>query len=99
MSRLGTVDLFVLASLGQLLLILKKRLFTYLKNYLSEEVNSTEPSPSVSVPCTNWPFLRAMMSFYWLSLILLAADEDLKIWFVDGTIALSRFHLFESVAS
>jgi hypothetical protein len=49
---LTTVDLLVLTSLDQLLFILKI-LFTlflfYKPGYLNEEVNCTEPSPSVSL--------------------------------------------------
>jgi hypothetical protein len=46
---ISTVDLLVLTSLGQLLLILKV-LFIYKTSYLNEEVNCTKPSPSVRVP-------------------------------------------------
>jgi hypothetical protein len=47
---LGTVDLLVLTNLEHLIFILKT-LFTffYKTRYLNEEVNRTEPSPSVSV--------------------------------------------------
>jgi len=52
-ERLSAVDLLVLISLDLLLLILK-RWFTFLQtSYLNEEVNRTEPSPSVSVPWIN----------------------------------------------
>jgi len=50
-GRLSTVDFFVLTSLDELLLILQELFdFFYKTSYLNEEVNSTEPSPSVSVP-------------------------------------------------
>ncbi len=49
-ERFSTVDLLVQTSLDQLLLRLKT-LFTFLLNKLfNEEVNCTEPPPSVSVP-------------------------------------------------
>ena len=47
--RLSAVDLLVLTSLDQLLLILANAFF-YKTSCLNEEVNRTEPSPSVSVP-------------------------------------------------
>jgi len=50
-GRFDTVDLLVLTSLDQLLLIMKI-LSTYLfykTSYLNEEVNCTKPSPSVSI--------------------------------------------------
>jgi hypothetical protein len=47
-GRLSTVELHVLTSTDQLLLIVQT-LFTILQNK-EEEVNRTEPSPSVSVP-------------------------------------------------
>jgi hypothetical protein len=48
---LSTIDLLVLNSLEQLLVILQT-LFTfyYKTSYLNEEVSRAEPSPSVSVP-------------------------------------------------
>jgi hypothetical protein len=48
-GRLSTVDLLALTSLDQLLLT-QQILFFYKTSYLNEEVNCTEPSPSVSVP-------------------------------------------------
>jgi hypothetical protein len=48
-GRLSTVDLLVQTSLHQLLLIFINYYFDYNTNYLSEEVNSTKPSPSVGV--------------------------------------------------
>jgi hypothetical protein len=46
-----TVNLLVLASLDQLVFILKFLItFFYKTSYLNEEVNCTEPSPSVRVP-------------------------------------------------
>ncbi len=48
-GRLSTVDLLVPTSLDQLLFILKI-LLTVLQSYLNEEVNRTEPSPSVRIP-------------------------------------------------
>ncbi len=50
-GKFSTVDLLVLTSSDQLLLRLKT-LFTFIQNnYPYEEVNCTEPPPSVSVPC------------------------------------------------
>jgi hypothetical protein len=50
-GRLSTVDLLVLTSLDQLLLIVQTHyLHFYKTSYPNEEVNCTEPSPSVSVP-------------------------------------------------
>jgi hypothetical protein len=46
MERLSTVDLLLLTSLYQVLLILS----TFLQYKLNEEVNCTEPSPSLRVP-------------------------------------------------
>jgi hypothetical protein len=48
------VDLLVLISLDQLLFILKVLLTSFTKQAnLNEEVNGTEPSPFVSIPCLN----------------------------------------------
>jgi hypothetical protein len=44
-GRLSTVDLLVLTSLDQLLLILQTFFLFYKTSYLIEEVNHTEPSP------------------------------------------------------
>jgi hypothetical protein len=51
-GRLGTVHLIVLTSLDNLIYILKI-LFTFAKktSYLNEEVNCTDPSLAVSIPC------------------------------------------------
>ncbi len=51
-GRLSTVDLLVLTNLVQLLWV-QQTLFTFFckTSYLNEEVNRTEPSPSVSVIC------------------------------------------------
>jgi hypothetical protein len=49
------VDLLVLASLAWLVLILKHHFICYKTSYLNEEVNRTEPSLSVSVPCLDHP--------------------------------------------
>jgi hypothetical protein len=48
MLELSTVDRLVLTNLDQLLFILKKTF--YKTSYPDEEVNCTEPSPSVSIP-------------------------------------------------
>jgi len=56
-GRLSTVDLLVLTSLDKLLFILKYYFPFYKTSYLNEEVNCTEPSPSVSVP---------LLSSFWL---------------------------------
>ncbi len=45
--RLSTTDLLVLTSLDDLLLILKTLVTFYEMSYVYEEVNCTEPSPSV----------------------------------------------------
>jgi hypothetical protein len=45
--------LLVLTGLDQLILKQQTLLFFYKTTYLNEEVNRTEPSPSVSVPCPN----------------------------------------------
>jgi hypothetical protein len=48
---ISTVDLLVLTSLDHLLFIVKLYFFLFYKTtYLNEEVNRTEPSPSVRVP-------------------------------------------------
>jgi hypothetical protein len=49
-GRLSTVDLLVLTSLDQLLLIVDIIYLLYKTSYFNEEVNCTEPSPSVSIP-------------------------------------------------
>ncbi len=50
-GRISTVNLLVLISYDQRLLILKKVVFVFYKSScLNEEVNCTEPSPSVRVP-------------------------------------------------
>ncbi len=57
-GRLRIVDLLVLASLDQLLLIMDTILTFFYKSYLNEEVNRIEPSLSVSVPWLSflvWP--------------------------------------------
>ncbi len=46
-----TVCLRALTRLDQLLFKLKLYICFYKKIYLNEEVNRTEPSPSVGVPC------------------------------------------------
>jgi hypothetical protein len=48
--RLCTVDLLVLTSLDQLLKLKNIISLLYKTSYLNEEVNCTEPSPSVGVP-------------------------------------------------
>ncbi len=53
MGRLNTVDLLVPTSLNQSLLLFKT-LFTYF--YINEEVNGTDPFPSVSGPWIMGPF-------------------------------------------
>jgi hypothetical protein len=51
-GRLNTIDLLLLTSLDQLIFMLKILFqFFYKTSYLNEEVNCTEPSPSVSIPC------------------------------------------------
>ncbi len=53
-SKISTVDLLVLTSSDQLLLIQEKILF-FKTSFLNEEVNRTELSPSVRVPCRDPP--------------------------------------------
>jgi len=50
-GRLSTVDLLVLTSLDQILILLEI-LFTffYKTSYPTEEINCTQPAPSVSIP-------------------------------------------------
>ncbi len=57
--RLITLDLLVLASLDQLLLILQTLFTFYKKSCLNEVVNRTEPSPSLVFPgnSTTIPFV------------------------------------------
>jgi hypothetical protein len=50
MGRLSTIHLLAQTSLDQLRLILKTFFTFYKTSYLNEEVNRTEPSPSVSIP-------------------------------------------------
>ncbi len=49
-GQLSTIDLLVLISLDQRLFYLKNFLLFLQTSYFNEEVNSTDPSPSVSVP-------------------------------------------------
>ncbi len=49
-GKASTVDLLVLTGLDQLPLKLQILLLSYTTSFLNEEVNRTEPSPSVSVP-------------------------------------------------
>jgi hypothetical protein len=49
-GRLSTVDLLVLTSLDQLLFYWKYLTFFQKTSYPNQEVNGTEPSPSVSIP-------------------------------------------------
>ncbi len=51
-GSISTVDLLVLTSLDQLLFKLTLNFLFYKATFLNEEVNCTEPSPSVRVP---WP--------------------------------------------
>jgi len=51
-GRISTVGLHVLTSSDQLLLIPQKYFLFYKTSCLNEEINCTEPSPSVSVPCS-----------------------------------------------
>jgi hypothetical protein len=54
-GRLSTIDLLVQTNLDHLI-VLMKILFTFFyKKYLNEEVNCTEPFPSVSIPCESRP--------------------------------------------
>ncbi len=46
----GSVDLTVLTSLDQLLVIMQALFTFYITSYLNEETNRSEPSPSVRVP-------------------------------------------------
>ncbi len=64
---LSTADLLVLTGLDKLLLI-QQTLFTFFNetSYLSEEVNRTEPSPSVSVP---WFMLHHNHLHFWSTLV------------------------------
>ncbi len=53
-GRFSTVDLLALTSLNQLLFTLKIYIVLFYKTTnLSEEMNCTEPSPSIRVPCFN----------------------------------------------
>ncbi len=66
-GRLSTVDLLVLTSLDQLLFAVM--IFFYLcykTSYLNEEVNCTEPSPSVSVPCSEFSYLSMFLSSFFV---------------------------------
>ena len=49
-GRLSAIDLLVLTSLEELLLILQTLFTFYETSYLNEEVNYAEPFPTVSVP-------------------------------------------------
>jgi hypothetical protein len=67
---LSTVDLLVLTSLDQLLVILQTTFTFFSKTrYLNKEVNRTEPSPSVSVRCYKLLFICQTQSniVYFLS--------------------------------
>ncbi len=55
-----TVDLLVLTSLEELLCYCKHYLLFYKTSYLIEEVNSTKPSPSLSLPCISYYVLVSM---------------------------------------
>ncbi len=56
-GRLSTVDLRVLASLNQLLFYIEIIIILFYKtSYLNEEINCTEPSPLVSIPCLLFNF-------------------------------------------
>jgi hypothetical protein len=50
--RLSTVDLLVVTGLDQLFCFENITCIFYITTYLNEEVNCTEPSPSVSNPCS-----------------------------------------------
>ncbi len=63
-GRISTDDLLVLTSSDQLLFILKLYFSFYKTNYLNEEVNRIERSPSVRGSC-NCVFLgMAVLCFY-----------------------------------
>jgi hypothetical protein len=52
MGKLNTVDLLVPTSLDKLLFVIETIIYLGCQtSYLNEEVNCTDPSPSVSVPC------------------------------------------------
>ncbi len=78
----GSVQLtfLLLTSLDQLTFIFKILFFHFYKtSYLNEEVNSTEPSPSVSIPCSTWyseaftmKTLRIVMSRFCSKLVCLS---------------------------
>jgi hypothetical protein len=53
-GRLNTINLLVLTSLDPLPLLMKTLFTLYKTSYFNEEVNRTEPFPSVSIPCHYW---------------------------------------------
>ncbi len=53
-ERPSTVDLLVLSGSDQMFLYWKYFFYSFTKSYLNEEVNCTEPSPSVSVHCIKY---------------------------------------------
>ncbi len=59
-ERVSTVDLLVLPSLDPLIFIIKLFLLFYKKSYLNEEVNRTDHSPYVSLPCYSLSFLKSI---------------------------------------
>ncbi len=82
-GRLSTVDLLVITSLVKLLLILKHYLLSNKTSYLNEEVNRTDLSPSVSVPCSGAPLgvdllgLICKLDIFWE----LIKDLQTQVWY------------------
>jgi hypothetical protein len=62
-GSISTVDLLLLISCGQLLFIVKLYFSLFKTKYLNEEVNCTQPSPSVRVPCTKLSGFVTLKSF------------------------------------
>ncbi len=83
-GRLSTVDLLVLTSLDQVLLILQT--FTFLQTSY-EEVNCTEPSSSVSVPLFGiktksfFSVNKFKNTFFKFSFIIKVTDEKVYIFY------------------
>ncbi len=86
-GRFSTVYLLVQTSLDQLLLILQKCCIFYKTSYLNEEVNSTEHSLLIGVPCIREPTLPPGS---WFILNPELCESDYKLTLVLNILCVKR---------
>ncbi len=82
-GSISTVDLLVLTSLDQLLWELKLNFPFYKTTYLNEEVNCTEPSPSVRVPCLGLGRLEYPARVEQVPIVCYVSDEEKEFYIIN----------------